>query len=70
MDQTLKDFLFAKDYIRVKLKLTKNNHFEIQASINGYPGLFILDTGASNSCGRDEGVKKILVLKKLKILKY
>ena len=32
MDQTLKDFLFAKDYIRVKLKLTKTNHFEIKAS--------------------------------------
>lgn len=46
----LADFLLEKGYIKVKLKLTKTNHFEIKASINGIKGLFILDTGASNSC--------------------
>ncbi|MGV8812826.1 MAG: retropepsin-like aspartic protease [Gelidibacter sp.] len=30
--------------------MTKTNHFEIKATINGVKGLFILDTGASNSC--------------------
>lgn len=50
MDNTLRDFLYSKDYIRVKLKLTKTNHFEIKATINGVSGLFILDTGASSSC--------------------
>lgn len=59
MDNTLKDFLFAKDYIRVKLKLTKTNHFEIKATINGVKGLFILDTGASNSCVGFEAAQKI-----------
>lgn len=48
--ETLQDFLLDKGYTKVKLKLTKTNHFEIKASINGIKGLFILDTGASNSC--------------------
>ncbi|MFV0540720.1 MAG: retropepsin-like aspartic protease [Aestuariibaculum sp.] len=49
-NSTLNQFLTAKGYVRVKLHLTKTNHFEIKASINGKKGLFILDTGASNSC--------------------
>jgi Aspartyl protease len=48
--ELLKDFLSEQGYIRVKLKLTKTNHFEVKATINGVKGLFILDTGASNSC--------------------
>lgn len=48
--ETLKDFLTAKGYSKVKLKLTNTNHFEIKATINGVKGRFILDTGASNSC--------------------
>lgn len=47
---TLQEFLKTKGYIKVKLKLTKTNHFEIKATINGVKGLFILDTGASSSC--------------------
>jgi len=47
---TLKSFLDTKDYTRIKLKLNKSNHFEVKALINGIKGLFILDTGASNSC--------------------
>ena len=50
MDKTLREFLKEKGYIRKKLHLTKTNHFEIIAKINGKKGLFILDTGASNSC--------------------
>jgi len=50
MQKALKDFLLKQGYIAVKLKLTKTNHFEIKATINGVKGLFILDTGASNSC--------------------
>lgn len=48
--ETLQEFLLERDYIKVKLKLTRTNHFEIKATINGVKGLFILDTGASNSC--------------------
>lgn len=47
---SLDEFLLNKGYTKVKLKLTKTNHFEIKATINGVKGLFILDTGASNSC--------------------
>lgn len=51
----LKDFLYGKDYVRVKLKRTVTNHFEINAKINGIKGNFILDTGASKSCvGTDD----------------
>ena len=48
--QTLQEFLHKQDYTKVKLKLTKTNHFEMKAIINGVKGRFILDTGASSSC--------------------
>ena len=54
---TLQDFLLEKGYTKVKLKLTRTNHFEIKATINGVNGLFILDTGASNSCVGFEAVE-------------
>jgi hypothetical protein len=54
MDE-LKNFLFEQGYVRIKLKKTVTDHFEIKASINGVKGKFILDTGASRSCvGTDE----------------
>ena len=48
--QTLQEFLHKQDYTKVKLRLTKTNHFEMKALINGVKGRFILDTGASSSC--------------------
>src|SRR5690606_28754801 len=48
MLETLEQFLLEKGYVKVKLHLTKTNHLEINASINGKQGLFILDTGNSN----------------------
>ncbi|MCA0932366.1 aspartyl protease family protein [Lutimonas saemankumensis] len=48
--QDLKEFLFERGYVRIKLKKTITNHFEIKAKINGIKGNFILDTGASKSC--------------------
>ena len=47
---SLKSFLMNKKYVRIPLVLTATNHFEINASINGVMGRFILDTGASNTC--------------------
>ncbi len=55
---TLKDFLIEKGYTKIKLKLTKTNHFEIKANINGVRGLFILDTGASSSCVGFEAIDR------------
>jgi len=46
----LRDFLAEQGYVRVKLKKTITNHFEIKARINKTRGRFILDTGASKSC--------------------
>lgn len=43
---TLKD----KGYTRIKFKISKTQHLLIKGKINGIPGNFILDTGASNSC--------------------
>ncbi|NRA94336.1 MAG: clan AA aspartic protease [Psychroserpens sp.] len=54
---TLQEFLLNKGYTKIKLHLTKTNHFEIIAKINGQKGLFILDTGASSSCMGFEGVE-------------
>ncbi|WP_040279303.1 retropepsin-like aspartic protease [Psychroserpens damuponensis] len=48
--ETLQEYLINKGYTKIKLKLTKTNHFEIKAKINGVKGNFILDTGASSSC--------------------
>ncbi len=50
MEKSLKHYLKEQGYTPIKLKLTKTNHFELRATINGVKGLFILDTGASNSC--------------------
>lgn len=54
---TLKEFLEDKGYTKIKLKLTKTNHFEIKATINDTKGNFILDTGASSSCVGFEGIE-------------
>lgn len=47
---SLKKVLRKKKYIKIKLKKIVTNHLELEASINGVKGRFILDTGASNSC--------------------
>jgi predicted aspartyl protease len=56
MKRTLQEFLLEKSYTKIKLKLTKTNHFEMKATINGVKGRFILDTGASSSCVGFEGI--------------
>ena len=55
--ETLQDFLLKQNYLKIKLKLTKTNHFEIKATLNGVKGLFILDTGASSSCVGFEAIE-------------
>lgn len=46
----LNTFLKQDKYCSVKLKRLKTNHLQLKAKINGISGVFILDTGASNSC--------------------
>ncbi|WP_400075167.1 TIGR02281 family clan AA aspartic protease [Winogradskyella sp. R77965] len=62
--ETLKDFLINKGYSKIRLKLTKTNHFEIKASINGVKGRFILDTGASSSCVGFEAIERFNLIVK------
>lgn len=57
MTETLQEFLLKKNYTKVKLHFTKTNHFEIKVKINNRKGLFILDTGASNSCVGFEAIE-------------
>lgn len=53
--QLLKDWARANKYKRIPFKVTRTNHLLVKATVNGIPGRFILDTGASNSCvGLDE----------------
>ena len=61
---TLKDFLLEKGFTKIKLSLTKTNHFEIKATINGVKGLFILDTGASSSCVGFEAIHTFKLIAK------
>jgi predicted aspartyl protease len=64
MTNTLGDYLTDRGYNKIKLRLTKTNHFEIRATINGEKGRFILDTGASSSCiGFDEAEQFNLITK-------
>jgi predicted aspartyl protease len=54
----LKKHLMKKSYSPNKVRLTKTNHLEIKAELNGVIGIFILDTGASNTCvGLGKGEK-------------
>ena len=62
--QDLKDFLFDQGYVRIKLKKTVTNHFEIKAKINGVKGNFILDTGASKSCVGTDDISYFILLQK------
>lgn len=55
---TLRQFLTAKGYDRIKLIFTKTNHFETKVVLNGVEGNFIIDTGASNSCVGFEAIEK------------
>lgn len=54
----LKDFLESKKYKKVKFKILKTQHLVVKAKVNGASGLFILDTGASNTCLGFESIEK------------
>ncbi len=46
----LKKFLKAQNYKTIVLTTIPSGHHMLQAKLNGKKGLFILDTGASNTC--------------------
>ena len=66
--RNLKKILKNKGYSKIPLIVSGTNHLEINASINGISGRFILDTGASNTCvGVDKAGYFKLVSKDSKI---
>jgi hypothetical protein len=50
MKKTRHFFLKSQGYTSINLKKTSTNHYQIEATLNNIEGLFILDTGASNTC--------------------
>jgi len=46
----IKKFLDKSGYFGINLKKTKSQHLTCNLKINGTKGLFLIDTGASNSC--------------------
>lgn len=46
----LQEDLKKYGYQKIPFKISKTQHLLIKAKINGQKGIFILDTGASNSC--------------------
>ena len=50
MKKTRHFFLKSQGYKSINLKKTSTNHYQIEATLNNIKGLFILDTGASNTC--------------------
>lgn len=46
----IKKFLNNIGYVDINLKKTKSQHLTCTLKINGTEGLFLVDTGASNSC--------------------
>ena len=47
---SLKKHLKKKGFHAIDMKLTKTSHFTLKAKINNKKGVFIVDTGASNTC--------------------
>jgi hypothetical protein len=48
--KVLKAILKPQGFLSIKLKKTKSQHLVAQLKINNKEGLFLIDTGASNSC--------------------
>ena len=46
----LKSLLKKSEYISISFKRLKTNHIQVKAEINSVKGIFLIDTGASNSC--------------------
>jgi predicted aspartyl protease len=60
----LKKFLKNKQYISIPLINIPSGHQIVEAKINGKKGIFIVDTGASNTCIDKSKVKKFKIKSK------
>lgn len=57
----IQEILKKEHYKKIKFKVSKTQHLLIKASINGIPGNFILDTGASTSCVGFESIERFIL---------
>ena len=64
MIQSRHNFLKSQGFTSINLKTTVTKHLLFEASINGVKGLFILDTGASNSCVDSSQLEKFNLISK------
>ncbi|MES2411506.1 MAG: retropepsin-like aspartic protease [Bacteroidota bacterium] len=53
----LQEILKKEKYKKINFKVSKTQHLLVKATINGIPGNFILDTGASSSCVGFESIE-------------
>ena len=56
--ENLHEILKLEKYKKIKFKITRTQHLQIKAKINGVSGTFILDTGASNTCVGFESIER------------
>ena len=62
--RVLKNILETKGYTSIRLKKTKSQHLVALLEVNSTEGLFLIDTGASNSCiSADKEVHFTLIAK-------
>lgn len=57
----IQEILKNENYKKIKFKVSKTQHLLIKATINGIPGNFILDTGASTSCVGFESIERFIL---------
>lgn len=67
--KNLKTFLLKKGYHIIPLTLTRTNHFELTAHLNGIQGRFIVDTGASSTCVGLDCIKHFNLIPELSEIK-
>lgn len=49
VSQSLASFLSNRGFARIPLRLNANNHFDVEATLNGHGTRFIVDTGAATT---------------------
>jgi predicted aspartyl protease len=54
--------LQKNNYKKITFKVSNTQHLVLKATINGEKGIFVLDTGASNSCVGFESIEKFQLL--------
>src|SRR6516162_3962872 len=49
VSQNLSNFLVARGFTRVPIRLNANHHFDVEGTLNGHATRFLVDTGSANT---------------------